>query len=314
MPILKRKGHPLSRMSSATIAGRINNARNMNLQELEPQQIRERIRRIMDGYLTVVLPLRLNGVFRARKNPDQALFENVNQLWYPPAHLVLRPGRFNHINESVFYASSTMQGAVFEVRPEVGDIITLLVSRTRNEHVDLSCSQIGLERSLAPEVADVRKSGRLPQNHPRLQALLRKHQISNKWLRVDRFLTELATTVFPPEIEAKGYVMTTTISDVLFRPPYVNAFNYPSVATTLKSINLCLKPDMADQTFIPVEAWMIRIDDETTSLPGASPDAGNRFFRTTYLRRSEEIGSDGTIRWSSVLGNIEPYEIAYLVR
>jgi hypothetical protein len=126
---------------------------------------------------------------------------------------------------------------------------------------------------------------------------------------VDNFLSEMATTLFPPSEEQDKYKITNAIGRLLLRMPNVHGLNYPSVATGLVSLNLCLRPEITDQYFKPAEAWMIRLEEEAQQL--ASEEGP--FFRTTFIRRSEEIEPSGRIRWSEILHDVRPEQIAHLI-
>lgn len=74
-----------------------------------------------------------NGFYRARKHndvkgdcKDEILMEFVNEkeFWNPPARNV-KMGRCNGDGESMFYCSSDFLTAVLEVKPEIGDYITI---------------------------------------------------------------------------------------------------------------------------------------------------------------------------------------------
>jgi hypothetical protein len=141
--------------------------------------------------------------------------------------------------------------------------------------------------------------------------MLRHFRISSKWLLVDEFLSEMATSLFPHEQEQDKYKITNSIGRLLLKIPNVDALNYPSVATRLMSLNLCLRPEVADRHFEPSEAWMIRFEEKAERLPGLEAQEGP-FYRATFLRRSEAINADGRIQWSSVLHDVRPEQIAHL--
>jgi len=74
-----------------------------------------------------------NGFYRARKHNnfkgnfvDGTLFEFINEkeFWNPPIENA-KMGRCNNESESMFYCSSDFITAVLEIKPEVGDFITV---------------------------------------------------------------------------------------------------------------------------------------------------------------------------------------------
>jgi hypothetical protein len=57
---------------------------------------------------------------------------------------------------------------------------------------------------------------------------------------------------------------------------------------------------------------MMKFEEKADQLPGLRDDGGP-FYRTTFTRRSEEIEPSGRIRWSEVLHDVRPEQIAHLV-
>jgi hypothetical protein len=288
---------------------RVRRARNMDVRSLSVDQVTQRIGLIMDGYHTVVISVQLNGLYRARKNIEGKPFETVSELWYPPAAAVRSRGRFNEVGVPVFYACNRVPGAVIEIQPQIGDLITVLVVKTKEPFVELQCAHIGLERCLAPEIGPVQR-GRMLQRNPRFQAMLDHYGLSQKWLAVDEFFSDMATARFQPEEAGDKYKITNAIARPLLRIPGVQALNYPSVASKLKNINLCMSPEVADQFFSASEAWMIEIEEVVDRLTGL--DEEGPFYRTRFVRKSLSIDPDGRIHWSEILQNVQPHQIAHL--
>jgi hypothetical protein len=185
----------------------------------------------------------------------------------------------------------------------------LLVVRSKGPFADLDVAHIGLERSIAPELGFAPRD-RMLRTNPRFQGMLAHFGISKKWLVVDDFLSEMATTVFAPDQEQDKYKITNSIGRFLLKIRSVHGLNYPSVATGLVSLNLCLRPEVADQFFYPAEAWMIKIEEKKERLDGLNQDGP--FYRTTFIRKSEEIKGDGRIVWSDLLVNVTPEQIVHL--
>lgn len=270
----------------------------MRVGELEASQVKERIFRLLDGYAMFTIPLLFTGVFRARRNPNDRAFTNASELWYPPRKVVRR-GRFNEDGAPVFYACNQAHGAMYEIHPAPGDLVTVLIARTKSDKAEtIQAAQIGLERCLAPGIEPFQR-GHLPRSRPRFQRILEHHGVSKKWLAIDEYLSEMATARFPPEEQRDRYKITNAIGSLLLSAPGVDGLNYPSVATALKCVNICLPPDVADRLLVPSEAWMVRILHATDRLPGEAEPRGEWVYRVKFERRSEAIEADGTIKWSN---------------
>lgn len=85
-------------------------------------------KKLFDGYNpSFVSPYDTNSFscFRARKSSKGTLYDNLSELWYPPASDV-KAGRLNYPNRPIFYCSSDLNSALIEVRPQLNDIVTLL--------------------------------------------------------------------------------------------------------------------------------------------------------------------------------------------
>jgi hypothetical protein len=78
----------------------------------------------------------------------------------------------------------------------------------------------------------------------------------------------------------------------------------------LHCLNICLKPEVADEHFMPSHAWMIRIEEVADRLPGV--EATGTYYRTNFIRKTEIIEADGNLWWSDPLINIRPDEVSSL--
>lgn len=199
----------LQKVSYAEIITRLTRARKMNVSGLSAEDVDRRVGLIMNGYHTVAIKGQLNGLYRARKNIGDQPCQSTSDLWYPPASAVLNRGRFNEPGAPVFYACNRGVGAIFEVCPNIGDIITLLVVRAKTEFAELDCAHIGLERSFAPELGGTQR-GLMLRNNPQFQAMLKQYNISKKWLMVDEFLSEMGYCS-----EFRTFKRSTTLASLL---------------------------------------------------------------------------------------------------
>ena len=288
---------PLHRVNLTELRARIARARHMDLAALTDDQVFKRIGRITHGYMTMVQHLQTNMVFRARLNAGEAAFENASELWYPPAQYVRR-GRFNRANETMFYVANRFHAAIFEMRPQAGQVYTVLVARRRAPYREIKLAHIGMERCLAEEVA-VGAREHLLRTHANLQRALTTQGLAAKWFAIDDYLGDLATEECPPGDEDHMYKKTNALARLLSAIPGCDGIQYPSVSTRLGAVNLCLRPAAADELFQPSEAWMLRIEEHRDELPGiVNNDRG--FFGIRFISRSERLEDDGQLRWRPV--------------
>jgi hypothetical protein len=296
----------LKQISYLDLKSKLNCARQMDVGALSAEEVAERIGlSVMEGYWTNLIRAEMTGLYRARKNNGIDPWLSIEKLWYPPASKIDKRGRFNEIGKSVFYACDTFAGAITEVRPKAGDLITILVVRGRDGLVALDNAQIGLERLRATGFG--KKGSHVLRRDVAFQAILKERGIMKKWLLLDNFLSEMATSSFSPESEQDKYKITNAISAQLFKLPGIHGLVYPSISTKHRCINFCLMPNVADQYFVPRQAWMIRIE-ERNSQP--APPGGHE-YRIRLLRRSENVSADGQISWSGELQNLQLEDIAH---
>ena len=297
----------LSNISISDLRGRIASLRGADLKTLSAEAAAYRIGHVIDQYLFQIRSLQLNGIYRARPNKPGEVFSSASQLWYPPATAVVRPSRLNGIGQVRFYGSNMPNTAILELRPQPGNVFTVLMARTRSGKVEtLNVAFIGLERARAPEVQHLTERDMF-RHAPHFRDKLGPANYK-KWLLIDDYLSEIFATVVS-EGEEHKYKPTIALANLLFSAPNLDAVNYPSVATADHGINVCMLPDKADQLFVPLEAWMIKVEDNALH-----PKTGERLQRIHFLSRSHEIEPDGSITWRQVGEDINPDEIMRFVR
>lgn len=272
---------------------RIRRARTLDLSAASDEVIEARIGKIMDGYQTNYLSVAMNGVFRARQNLGTTLYTNVSELWYPKPEFITRRGRFNEAGSPKFYVSNTARGAMFEVRLEVGRLVTILEARTKQPYVQFDTAHIGMEECRAPAMQQSGRA-RLLHSNPMFREQLRRANLEQKWLTVDNYLSEMSRYLPLPDQEQLHYRVTNSIARTLFRIPNIAALQYPSIATNLSCINLCMLPWAADEYFYAAKAWLVSIDAERDQLPGTQKGV---YYGLRFLRCSNAIDSAGNIQW-----------------
>jgi hypothetical protein len=296
----------LRNISYIDLKSKPNCARQIDVGALSAEEVTERMQSVMYGYWTGPIHAETIGLYRARKGDIDPWLDpwlSIKELWYPPAAKIDRRGRFNEIGKSVFYACDSFAGAVNEVRPTPHDIITILVVRARDGRVTLENAHIGLERLKLTPFG--KRGSQVLKRQAWFQAILKERGITKKWLLLDNFLSEMATSLFSPESEQDKYKITNAISSSLFNMPNVQGIIYPSISTKSNNINFCLMPHVADQCFVPRQLWMVRIEEKTFR-----PASGDYEYQARLIRRSESISSEGRISWGGELPYLRPEDSA----
>jgi hypothetical protein len=277
------------------------------LNKLSSQQLRSRIGLIIDDYPRQLRQLALSGIYRARKNPPGEEFTSARELWYPPA-AVTKPGRLHGAGQVRFYGASAPNTTLLELKPQTGDVFTILVARTKSGTLETlrKVAFIGVERSLAPEGAAV-TSNDLFRTSPGFRANLGQPGY-RKWLRIDDFISEMLGERIDDASEHK-YKLTGAFGDLLFEAPELDAVIYPSVATSNHGLNICLLPEKVDTIFHPSEVWEIVVGEKAMHDDFDSPLHG-----VSFRRRSQEIASNGAIQWLPPGVGVDPQSVAAFVR
>jgi hypothetical protein len=297
----RRTERPLEKVSIFDLRRRITALRAVDFSALADDAIRTRIGFIIHDFPFQPRPLVLSGVYRARVNRPGELFTDARQLWHPPAERVTRPGRLNRPGQVLFYAASMPNTAIYELRAVPGDVVTVLLARTRRAFEQINATFIGLERARAPELA-----GFLPEDRFRTSSNFRASMGEGnyrKFCMIDDYLSEIFARPVADGAEHL-YKPCIALGDWLFTMPKLDAVNYPSVATNDYGVNICMLPARADAILNPSEAWMIALQRYERH-----PATGEVLTRVDFLRRSHEIGPDGAIVWRDPGRGLDPASI-----
>ena len=281
------------------LSARINRLLTCDCSRLTHEQIESRVRRIADGYATKTAIVGSNGVFRARVNDGRDVFTSASELWYPPA-AVVREGRFNRARSSRFYASNIPHAAVLEVRPKVGDFVTVLYAATHADTV-WQLTHIGLQHLREGHKATNLTS--LRENEEFLAAL-QKTGVHRKWLKIDDALCAFASRPATPETAADLYKVTCGIASLLEDVPS-DGILYPSIEAGARSLNLCIRPETADRTLFPGMAWLLEVVDWRSKIDG-SPESEAGYYQIAVRAETGPIPPSGRLRWVESIEGVSP--------
>ena len=302
---IEEKSHPLLKVDLSELRARIARARAMDLRDLTDDQVFSRIARLADGYTKRRDTLITNMVFRARRHEHASPFSQASEVWHPPASVVKR-GRFNAAGEPAFYVANRFHAAIFEMRPRLGDLFTVLAVHRRDPSGDIRCISVGMSRCQAPEVAVGGRHMHWDQPHLPDQKL--PAGVAARWSAIDNYLGDISLAICPPGAEEWFYKPTNALSRLFATIPGIEALQYPSVAVDLNAVNLRLTTEKADELFEPGEAGMVEVLDHRNDLPGLPPLASG-YFQMRLVARTSKIGPNGLMQWRPFNPNdhIPPY-------
>jgi len=180
-------------------------------------------------------------------------FDLLEQVDYPPAHLVTRPGRLNNVGDPYFYISSTTETAVAEVLPEEGQLVQVAGFRLVSNGI-LRLISLG-------EYQNVYKRGYTAFNGTDPDGTVRKiiNQFSLEQrevcLCIDNFL---AHVISDKDARATNYLHSRALRDLLFSRVGADGITFPS-ARDVGGVNLAVKPDPSDELYHNVCCIVVRV-------------------------------------------------------
>jgi hypothetical protein len=255
---------------------------------------------LLNRYPVSAKDLTLVGAWRAQINQPGERFGNVARLWYPPAANVTCPGRLNEAGHSVFYCSMRQEAAAEEVGAKPGDEVSLLAVGLKGSVSALRVAPVGVDRASARvrQVMDWKPS----RGDQRLRELLGTRLAWRKWCEIDDLLGELLAAN-PGCAGSHPYVVTNVIARWLWRmppnPTPLDGILFPSAASELNQMNLCLSAEAADRCLRPLAAYVFRVHQ------GA---VGGRELNAELVAVASAIAPDGAITWREAPGRHEAPE------
>lgn len=249
----------------------IKKLRNLDFNNVEINDIKQMINKLMTGYScssSIYKQIQVFLVLRSRINNNNCLYKNVKELIYPPAELVNKPGRLNEEHESVFYGALDRATSIVEIQPIVGDIITV-IEFSNIAPYKFQYMELGLIENI--------------MNNPRVTKNLSPRSIEKNDL-IRNFLVD----EFTKEVKIGNehdYKITIAIGKI-FLTSSAGTLLYPSVTREKKRINIAMRTDIFDKYFKPNKGWLFRID-ELISISN---------YKYSLMGEIESIGLNGEIK------------------
>jgi hypothetical protein len=294
----------LSQVTVRQVRRTIESLRNLDLSRVDLAVVRERVFKLLWFYTAETIWVNDGRpIFRGRKNNGDAYFEHVDQLWYPPAPSVTSLGRANCPGSSVFYCCPDDSIPIFELRPEEGDLITILRCKPKSPATPLliSVSVYQAARNVGAKIA-----GDEPPPEFSLAAWL-GHDPRRQ--AINRLINDFLTQEFKKVVNSgreHDYKITAAASECLYNSEaygskVAQGIAYPSVASKFVNANMALLPNAVDALYSPESCKMVRVekrisDQELMISPASSGEIqpnGRIVWTAPATPRVDRLQGDG---------------------
>lgn len=184
---------------------------------------------------------------------EKERYDQLEELDYPPANLIKRPGRLNDTQAPCFYISSTLETTIAEVQPEPGQLVQVAGFRIVPDKI--------LQLIFLGEYYNVEKrgftsySGQDPGNTVR--NLLDQHPFEERrvHLLIDNFF---AHVISDKEASRNNYLHSRALRDLLLAKVSAHGIAFPS-ARDLGGVNFGVLPEPSDELFHNVCCLVMKI-------------------------------------------------------
>lgn len=179
---------------------------------------------------------------------DKKRITEISHLKYPPAKFVQRYGRANFPNESILYATFDPITALSEMRPEIGDLITISTWKLKTDY-DLNVTPI-FKNSTKNGVVHSELS--LRANLLYKDVVKQYDDILRKQLDI---ILQFIADCFSKEVNDSNhfdYFLSSHYAKRLFTElenGKIDAILYPSVRQSLTMTNIAMKPNVFDNNY-----------------------------------------------------------------
>lgn len=222
-------------------------------------------------------------LWRARKGQHNT----VSDLWYPPAKFINSLGRMNGLHDPVFYSCvghNAILGSLEEIRVEVGDVVTQLYCELPQRTPWFNFVGLGNSGEWFEKAAkNTKYSDYFTRNKYEMAGLINDPQELEKNILLDGGLNDLFVK---PVKSNDEYSKTVGIAKAYLNGFEADGIFFPSVAADQKTVNLVLKPEIADDFVKPVSARVVEVIKRIEN---------GFYFR--YLKESTSISNTGEIHW-----------------
>jgi hypothetical protein len=179
---------------------------------------------------------------------DNIRISDVKYLKQPPKELVERYGRANNIQESVLYATFDPIAALSEMRPNIGDLITVSTWKLKTDY----------KLTLTPIFKNSTKDG-IIHNEVSIRVGIEYNKVIKQYDEQQRkqldIILQFVADCFNKEVDDANhfdYYLSSHYANRIFwelQNGEIEAILYPSVRQSLTLMNIAMKPDIFENNY-----------------------------------------------------------------
>ncbi len=243
-------------------------------------------------------PYQIDQTYRMVRNKDGNSKTLVNEISYPSLDVVKKKGIFNRANSrdtTMFYSCDKINSCFLELKPEVGEIVTIGIWKPVDKNKEITCYPIPSITKAQRVNSDASKSYEGLKNHNRkLSPLFNRH--------LDGYFDILNHEYSKKVNNPLEYVISAHFSEEILKTSDekfdFGAILYPSVENNFASSNLAISPQTILNHFYPeqiIEMEILKTDYSTIN----QNFNHNRLTVATVrvIKEANSIDKNGQILW-----------------
>ena len=290
--IMIPKNNHLSKIGIDSIQIQIDELEKLDRQKVSIKSLKKRISKLMEGYSCYTRIVDAEYAFRARINSSKKFFTNVGQLWYPPSDKINKYGRLNRPKQSLFYIAASQDTAILEMRPQKGDILTILRCKLINSNKKPHVMELGGAEKFSQH--KIQSTINLFENTNTGRRYLGSKENIEKNRKIRSFLAREFTRIIDRGKEHE-FKITVAIADILMSSNNIDGVEYPSIAGDVENwrggMNMALKPSSADSLYKAYHCWVSQVEET----PEERIDGK---FLMRCIGTAKSISNSGKITWN----------------
>lgn len=254
------------------VRDKINSIKKIDLGSTSCEQVVVALKELLEGYLLVRMPLN-SVVFRGRRNKLEkgkvTDFLKIKELSYNPKRKeIIKIGRANFIEQSVFYCSAKRETLVKELHPKKGDTVTILKWKIQNPK-KLKVIGFGFFDNDTFHVGGEKfKWGEHKKEILTKDCKSKKNQNIEQRLEINKIIDDFLNKEFRKKVcdgaSDDEYKITATLANIyIFNPngTPLAGISYPSVAIGHEEHNYAFLPKFVDSCFTPIQCEKLEVVD-----------------------------------------------------